>query len=174
MAQHRRKPEPLTAQQQLESAQQQPGHAGQRGKADCQSTHEQAARAERCLSIAACADIRVDPIGECGNNVVEHEIGEDCDLIVDADLGEGLVCGPPDGSPTACRYLCAGDAICPSGWACFDDGICRYPTMLFEEEEEPRLIVRADQIEVAPFSGEDHDEIAARLGVPLPPPDPAG
>ena len=47
---------------------------------------------------------------ECGNSVVEPEVGEDC-----------------DGQPgcEGCRYVCAADADCPASFACGIDGICR-------------------------------------------------
>src|SRR4029453_12341985 len=41
--------------------------------------------------------------------------------------GEGTHCAPA-GSTDQCHYLCgkrAGDAACPVGWGCGEDGMCR-------------------------------------------------
>ncbi len=118
------------------------------------------------LGLAACAPIDAGELGQCGNNVVEPAAGEDCDLIANPALGDGLVCGPPDGTPSACRYLCSGGARCPEGWACFADGLCRYPSTTFVAEEEPRAILRVDQLEVARFSSGGAEPVA-RLGADL-------
>lgn len=66
---------------------------------------------------------------ECGNGVVEPEIGEQCDLFPDDVLGEDLKCGDADDQPERrCRYLCDGGAACPVSWGCGRDGVCRIPS----------------------------------------------
>ncbi len=113
--------------------------------------------------LGACADIdRIAP-GDCGNNVVEFDAGEDCDTIVDDSLGPDLACGVADGSAQQCRYLCDGSE-CPLGWACEDDGICRAPSGEFEVEDEPVAVIRADQILLADLAGESTAELVARQG----------
>lgn len=113
------------------------------------------------LSLAACADLGVVEPDVCGNNVVEAP-REDCDLVVDPELGEDLTCGAP-GFFGACRYLCGGGASCPDGWACFEDRICRPPSGAFEFDDEPVRILRADDFVVANFLGGPEAELAVRL-----------
>lgn len=110
----------------------------------------------------ACADVDGYAAGVCGNNVLEPEVGEDCDLIPDDVLGNDLACGPPDGSAQQCRYICEG-AECPRGWACEDDGICRPPSGRFEADEEPALLVGGQEIAVRNVDGDEAAELVVRL-----------
>ncbi len=64
----------------------------------------------------------------CGNAVTED--GEDCDTFVDIP---GTSCRPP-GSLGECRYDCRlnadnSRAVCPTGFACASDGVCRKPNV---------------------------------------------
>lgn len=114
------------------------------------------------LIVAGCADIpRFEP-DTCGNLVVEA--GEDCDTFADPDRGEALSCGPADGSPSACRYLCGGDARCPEGWVCSADLTCRHPDGRFVLADDPALILRADQLELADLTGDGVQEVVRRVG----------
>ncbi len=113
-----------------------------------------------CL-LAACADLDVVEPDVCGNNVVEAP-REDCDLVVDPALGEDLTCGAP-GFFGACRYLCGGGAVCPAGWGCFEDRICRPPSGSFDFDDEPVHVLRADDFVVANFLGDATTELAVRL-----------
>lgn len=114
------------------------------------------------LLASGCADIDGHDVDECGNNVVELDAGEDCDLIADPALGDDLVCGPPDGGAQQCRYVCDG-AECPTGWACEDDGICRPPSGTFEAEDDPVFRIAAEQIALYNLVGEDEAELVTRL-----------
>jgi len=53
----------------------------------------------------ACADLPSKSLDVCGNGVVEIAMGEQCDLIADAKLGDGTECGKPDDAVRACRYV---------------------------------------------------------------------
>jgi hypothetical protein len=70
--------------------------------------------------VAACVGpSRIDP-GTCGNGVLEP--GEDCDTWTDPTLGAGTAC-------MSCRYVCdTPERVCPSGWGCSGDEICRFPS----------------------------------------------
>ncbi len=114
------------------------------------------------LGVAACADIDAWDEGECGNNVVEPDDGEDCDLVADPALGDDLVCGPPDGGAQQCRYVCDG-AECPIGWACEDDGICRPPSGEFEADDEPVVRLAAQQIALHDVLGAEEAELVTRM-----------
>ncbi|MEM6997203.1 MAG: VCBS repeat-containing protein, partial [Myxococcota bacterium] len=108
-----------------------------------------------------CADLTALPPNACGNSVVEADVGEDCDTIVDSALGDGLLCGPADGSAQACRYVCDG-AECPAGWTCEDDGICRAPSGTFESDDEAVLTLRVDELLMANLVDDDGEELIAR------------
>lgn len=111
--------------------------------------------------LAGCADLTTYDANTCGNNVVEAN--EDCDLVVDTSLGEDLSCGPPDGTPRACRYLCVDTDQCPDGWACFDDGICRFPSGSFAADDDPAFVVRAVDIALAQITPDEGIELVTRL-----------
>ncbi len=114
------------------------------------------------LVVSACEDIDRLEADVCGNSVVEPP-RENCDRQADPALGANLVCGPPDGTPRACQYLCAGNAACPRGWACGEDQICRFPSGRLSADDEPTLILRADQIALGALSGNDEEQLMARL-----------
>ena len=78
-----------------------------------------------CALLAAwggCADLQIIPPNECGNDVLEPDLGEECDGEAD--------CGPP-GAEHACRIVCPGGE-CRPGYACGLDGVCRAPSGVFE------------------------------------------
>jgi len=83
-------------------------------------------RAARVLALVggalvplACAPLPDLPAGTCGNFVID--VGEDCD----GHANGASHCGEPD-SASACRFVCgeAGD-VCPEGYGCGADGVCR-------------------------------------------------
>jgi hypothetical protein len=82
---------------------------------------------------AGCADLaELSANGSCGNMIVEPGEGEDCDTFAEF---EGTECVRP-GRPRACRYVCGSGArdesmVCPPGWACASDGVCRVPSGRF-------------------------------------------
>ncbi|MFW5740142.1 MAG: FG-GAP repeat domain-containing protein [Myxococcota bacterium] len=79
--------------------------------------------------MSACRDLPTLRQGVCGNGVVDP--GEDCDAFAP----EGKRCGRPQ-TPVACRFECVrspaqGDPVCPAGWQCGNDSICRAATGAF-------------------------------------------
>lgn len=104
-------------------------------------------RPRRALSYAAllyfagsCAELpEVEP-NVCGNQVFEPSAGEDCDGA--PPLGyEGATCGALE-TAAACRFTCAtpsdpGGGVCPGGWGCGTDGICRKAVGTFSIEQLP-------------------------------------
>ncbi len=81
------------------------------------------------LALSGCRELRtIEADGRCGNAILEPEVGEDCDLH---GVPPGSRCGSP-GTAEACHYLCGGvgdeAAVCPAGWGCGRDGVCRAPS----------------------------------------------
>ncbi|APR85788.1 extensin-like protein [Minicystis rosea] len=77
------------------------------------------------LSPAGCDDLQRLDENTCGNRVVEEENGEDCDGQESCELPN---------RQHACHYLCGGEQswVCPTGYGCGADGVCRRPTGTFE------------------------------------------
>lgn len=77
------------------------------------------------LSLAAtgCANLQTLAEDQCGNRVLEPDLGEDCDGEDD--------CGAP-GTDAACRIVCTGarpgSACDRPGYQCGTDGVCRKPS----------------------------------------------
>ena len=67
---------------------------------------------------AGCSSLEDVPLGLCGNGVLEAN--EDCDA-------HSETCGLPS-TPAACRLTCPAGHLCPSGWTCGVDQICRQPS----------------------------------------------
>jgi len=101
--------------------------------------------------VTSCADLRPIDAGTCGNGVVDAN--EDCD---GHPVGAGTACGAA-GGPHACRLDCTPDpttgvaAVCPGGWGCGTDGLCRAPSGRFLASSAP---VAANAFEL--LAG-DHD-----------------
>ena len=110
----------------------------------------------------ACADLPALKSGVCGNSVLEAE--EDCDTFVDDSLGERLLCAPPSDTTRACRYVCVDDTLCPTGWACGEEGICRYATGCYLDEGNRALRLSADSVTLGDFDGDDRVDVLARSG----------
>jgi hypothetical protein len=96
------------------------------------------------VALAASACSNLQPIGGeiCGNRVVEPDAGEDCD--------GGEQCGTLADGAAACRFTCAAEQACPSGYGCGADGICRQHSGLFElalESDEITLHAQAADID---------------------------
>ena len=92
------------------------------------------------FALGACQPLETIEAGVCGNLVHEPDLGEDCDGIPEED---GARCGTPD-SAVACRLVCSatGEAsagVCPPGWGCGNDGVCRRPSADFDTESLPGL-----------------------------------
>lgn len=74
-----------------------------------------------------CTNLPTIAADTCGNAVIEP--GEDCDVFVP---DPALVCLPP-GGPGQCHFDCRprpdrAASVCPAGWGCGTEGICRPPT----------------------------------------------
>lgn len=88
--------------------------------------------------LTGCEPLGELPKGTCGNGVVDSDLGEECDGHATA----GAKCGTK--GPESCRFVCTGtgamagptpgpgpapaestDAVCPEGFGCGADGICR-------------------------------------------------
>ena len=71
----------------------------------------------------------LEPIGQgCGNSVVEE--GEHCDGKATIDVEGGpYICR--SSGPEQCRFDCK-DSLCPPGFSCGRDNVCRTPSSLYE------------------------------------------
>jgi hypothetical protein len=83
--------------------------------------------ASACASVTGCADL--EPLGTCGNGVVEANIGEDCDDPDDPTCADcRLVCSMDLPAAGACPD---GELCCRAGQRCGLDQICRAPAGAF-------------------------------------------
>jgi FG-GAP-like repeat len=79
----------------------------------------------------SCADLQpLEPVS-CGNFVIDP--GEDCD---GHPLEADTTCGAVD-TPHECRQVCDGGHICPTGWHCGTDDICRVASGSFRQKAAP-------------------------------------
>ncbi|MDC0681443.1 FG-GAP repeat domain-containing protein [Sorangium atrum] len=102
------------------------------------------------IAAAGCANLSLLEEDVCGNRVVEAP-DEAC------DGQEG--CGAP-GSAHQCRYLCGGAEgfVCPGGYGCGADGVCRRPTGVFEELSA-RTMVTAMELSAGDINADGCDEL---------------
>ncbi|MGD0523999.1 MAG: VCBS repeat-containing protein [Polyangiaceae bacterium] len=110
--------------------------------------------------LADCSTLPAIQADVCGNAVVDP--GEDCDTF---PVGPGTSCRPP-GSVGQCRLDCTvgtGD-VCPSGWGCGVDGICREPSGTFTRQSQ---IVAADawRVMTGDFDGDGLSDVLARAAI---------
>lgn len=79
----------------------------------------------------------IEADGRCGNGVLEPSADEDCD---GHGRVEGSACGAPS-TPQACRYVCDDEAgaVCPPGWRCGLDHVCRAGSGRFDGPEVTRI-----------------------------------
>jgi hypothetical protein len=87
---------------------------------------------------SACQTLPEIATGQCGNLIVETRSDgpyEDCDgdvLPAALEGGTNIKCGSP-GAANACRLDCSDPAaVCPTGYVCGGDRICRKPSGVFE------------------------------------------
>ncbi|MCA9617945.1 MAG: VCBS repeat-containing protein, partial [Myxococcales bacterium] len=116
------------------------------------------------LLAASCSELSAIDIGRCGNNVLDR--GEDCDGF---DHAEGTRCGSPRDGAKACRYACdplchegedcSSEDLCPSGYGCGVDGICRKPEGFAPTFTELGF-VSALWVDVADLNRDGVDDIA--------------
>jgi hypothetical protein len=107
-----------------------------------------------------CSSLPVISAGVCGNAVVDP--GEDCDTF---PVSSGTSCRPP-GAAGQCRLDCttgSGD-VCPSGWGCGADGICREPSGVFTRQAQ---VVGADawRVMTGDFDGDHRADVVARAAI---------
>lgn len=108
------------------------------------------------LAIAACADLTPRAPDLCGNDVLDTS--EDCDGRVRPEhAGPGVTCAAADATH-ACHYVCTGDASCPAGWGCGDDGVCRFASGRYVAASTSTLVQDAT-IALADVDGDGHYEI---------------
>lgn len=115
------------------------------------------------LLMFGCDELEPIELGPCGNGVLDP--GEDCDGF---DHPEGTACAPPT-ADNACRYTCdksceASDceqpAICPVGWGCGIDGICRQPSGAFEDSFSDLGVLAAPWMRATDLNGDGRDDLA--------------
>ncbi|HET7542798.1 MAG TPA: VCBS repeat-containing protein [Polyangiaceae bacterium] len=85
------------------------------------------------LGCCACTEFPTIPENVCGNHVIDRD-HEDCDTF---GLFPGSKCREP-GMENECRYECSLDDkgkqyLCPAGWGCDQESICRPPSNQFVE-----------------------------------------
>ena len=100
-------------------------------------------------ALSHCANLTPLTPNVCGDGVVNA--GEDCDGFADASAGQA--CGAADAGVLACRYTCAKNAACPSGYNCGVDQVCRAPTGAFVPLGA-RVAVGAVGVMLADFNGD--------------------
>ena len=129
------------------------------------------------LLTSGCSDL--DSISDkvCGNGAVDPSNGEDCDRFSDPALGEGTRCAAPD-TPAACRYICGeaqGGAVCPDGWGCGTDGLCRRASGGYAEAPRSPIPPTFGLLSLADVDGDrvpdliagDFDGVKVRYGTAL-------
>lgn len=116
--------------------------------------------------VFACGCAGLEPLEPaiCGNGVVEPEAGEDCDLFASAG-GERLIC-PRLPEPNACKYICTEDqtVMCPNGWSCGPDGVCRYASGRLTVPRASPLRLPNDRFFVEDADGDRSPDVIAQLG----------
>lgn len=110
------------------------------------------------LLSSACTAFPDIPSGVCGNGVIDP--GEDCDSFPDPDTG-GSRC-LAKGTAGECHFDCSiqggRNPLCPSGWGCDSDAICRRPTGEFVPSAS-LADVGAWSLAAADFDGDGRDDV---------------
>ncbi len=101
-------------------------------------------------AVGACRELPDLRQRACGNGVVDP--GEDCDMYAPA----GQRCGRA-GTPVACRFECsvspdADTPVCPTGWQCGTDDICRAATGSFVPTATP-IEAAVERVLLGDFQG---------------------
>lgn len=110
------------------------------------------------LPTAAAGCAKLGPIKDdvCGNYVVDAD--EDCDN----HAPPGATCGVP-GSAHECRFICASSIVCPTGYGCGLDGVCRRAPPTDQESMipfgDPIPFPLLQQVEAADFDGDGAAEL---------------
>jgi hypothetical protein len=98
---------------------------------------------------ASCLTLPASAGGVCGNGVLEPGAGELCD-------GEAN-CIPP-GESEECSFSCA-DELCPDGFICGDDDVCRLPGYEFGDAQQLSS-ARAVWVDSRDLTGDGKPELA--------------
>jgi hypothetical protein len=121
-------------------------------------------------ALAGCAQLGDIERDKCGNGIVES--GEDCDTfpkaVSDQASTPGKQCGAV-GTAEQCRFVCDAakpNLVCPSGWACGADKICREPSAEFAEAKHPftQPLLR---LWPGDFDGDKQSDVVALAGTDL-------
>lgn len=106
---------------------------------------------------AACNALPDLDFNQCGNGVLEPEAGEDCDSREDDSLGSALYCAPP--GPQGCNYVCTGTHLCPTGWGCGQDQVCRLAQGRFEAGPGTPVHGAAPRIATGDLDGDGESDV---------------
>ncbi|MEP7119533.1 MAG: VCBS repeat-containing protein [Byssovorax sp.] len=105
-----------------------------------------------CTVPPSCADFASVASNLCGNSVIDAS--EDCDTH---PTEPGTECAAA-GTPNACRFVCSGPettgAVCPIGWGCGQDGICRWPSGRFAPLDDFVPFASPHDLSVVDFNGD--------------------
>ncbi len=103
-------------------------------------------------ALGGCTQLEPVTADACGNLVIEA--GEQCDGAAPA----GASCGTD--APAACRFVCDGDASCPTGLACGAEGVCVASTERYVPLElAPRYRFTASQVFAGDVDGDRRDDL---------------
>jgi hypothetical protein len=109
-----------------------------------------------CIGLAlGCSDLTTLSANHCGNHVIEPP--EDCDGFADPlPGGPGTRCLPPGHALAECRYACDSKAqVCPAGWGCGKDGLCRQATGQYQEAPSSPYDIDGDNVYAADVDGDE-------------------
>lgn len=114
------------------------------------------------LSASSCTSLPPLGAGVCGNGVIEHDHGEDCDGFA---AGSGTSCRPP-GVVGECRFECNGDAksACPAGYGCGKDSVCRAGSSTFG----PAVSIASSDVKrlvTGDFDGDGRSDVVAETAL---------
>jgi hypothetical protein len=114
------------------------------------------------ITLWGCTTLPVIEANQCGNAVIEHDAGEDCDTFV-APEDKGAVCRPP-GVIGECHFDCRPNADgtrppCPDGRGCAPDGICRDWTHDFQLPKQNLSADVSSWLAAADFDGDGRADV---------------
>ncbi|MEI9938260.1 MAG: VCBS repeat-containing protein [Pseudomonadota bacterium] len=110
-----------------------------------------------CLLGSACTEFPSIPDEGCGNHVIDGS--EDCDGF---PRNGGTNCLPP-GSAFECHFDCSVNdsgppRLCPRGWGCDEDSVCREPSGQFVESSQSSD-VGAWALSAGDFDGDGRQDV---------------